>query len=109
MLLPTGSPRVDNDEEEDEVRAVALDVHRDFWEVAIVVEGRLWSAGRIETKTRGACSTWRRSSCPPRRPWGAGAGEPRQSRSRNQPGSQSGHPAGKDVHEVNHAGRSRWS
>jgi hypothetical protein len=27
--------------EEDEVRAVALDVHRDFCEVAIVAEGRL--------------------------------------------------------------------
>src|SRR3954451_3285053 len=47
--LPTGSPRVDADEE-DEVRAVALDVHRDFCEVAIVAEGRLRSAGRIETR-----------------------------------------------------------
>jgi transposase len=35
------------DGEEDEVRAVALDVHRDFCEVAIVAEGRLRSAGRI--------------------------------------------------------------
>ena len=35
--------------EEDEVRAVALDVHRDFCEVAIVAEGRLRSAGRIAT------------------------------------------------------------
>jgi transposase len=32
------------------VRAVALDVHRDFCEVAIIADGRLWSAGRIETK-----------------------------------------------------------
>jgi transposase len=47
--LPTGSPRVDNDEE-DKVRAIALDVHRDFCEVAIIAEGRLRSAGRIETK-----------------------------------------------------------
>src|SRR5215218_5646199 len=34
----------------DEVRAVALDVHRDFCEVAIVAEGRLRSAGRIEAR-----------------------------------------------------------
>jgi transposase len=47
--LPTGSPRVD-DGEEDEVRAVALDVHRDFCEVAIVEGGRLRSAGRIKTR-----------------------------------------------------------
>jgi transposase len=32
------------------VRAVALDVHRDFCEVAIVEEGRLRSAGRIQTR-----------------------------------------------------------
>jgi len=32
------------------VRAVALDVHRDFCEVAIVADGRLRSAGRIETR-----------------------------------------------------------
>src|SRR3954447_14294239 len=48
--LPTGSPRVDHDGEEESVRAVALDVHRDFCEVAIVEEGRLRSAGRIETR-----------------------------------------------------------
>ena len=42
------------DSEEDEVRAVALDVHRDFCEVAIVAEGRLRSAGRIATTPRGA-------------------------------------------------------
>jgi transposase len=47
--LPTGSPRVD-DGEEDKVRAVALDVHRDFCEVAIVEGGRLRSAGRIKTR-----------------------------------------------------------
>jgi transposase len=33
-----------------QVRAVALDVHRDFCEVAIVADGRLRSAGRIETR-----------------------------------------------------------
>jgi hypothetical protein len=32
------------------VRAVALDVHRDFCEVAIVEEGRVRSAGRIRTR-----------------------------------------------------------
>ena len=32
------------------MRAVALDVHRDFCEVAPVAEGRLRSAGRIETR-----------------------------------------------------------
>ena len=32
------------------MRAVALDVHRDFCEVAIVAEGRLRSAGRIEAR-----------------------------------------------------------
>jgi transposase len=32
------------------VRAVALDVHRDFCEVAIVEDGRLRSAGRIKTR-----------------------------------------------------------
>ena len=32
------------------MRAVALDVHRDFCEVAIVEEGRLRSAGQIETR-----------------------------------------------------------
>jgi transposase len=32
------------------VRAVALDVHRDFCEVAIVAGGRLRSAGRIQTR-----------------------------------------------------------
>lgn len=32
------------------MRAVALDVHRDFCEVAIVAEGRLQSAGRIKTR-----------------------------------------------------------
>ena len=36
------------------MRAVALDVHRDFCEVAIVAEGRLRSAGRIEASDRPA-------------------------------------------------------
>jgi len=47
--LPTGLPFV-AESEEDQVRAVALDVHRDFCEVAIVAEGRLRSAGRIATR-----------------------------------------------------------
>jgi hypothetical protein len=38
------------DDEEERVRAVALDVHRDFCEVAIVDGGRLGSAGRIRTR-----------------------------------------------------------
>jgi transposase len=38
------------DSGEDEVRAVALDVHRDFCEVAILAEGRLRSGGRIATR-----------------------------------------------------------
>src|SRR4051812_8716890 len=46
--LPTGSPA--QRREEGQVRAVALDVHRDFCEVAIVAEGRLRSAGRIATR-----------------------------------------------------------
>jgi len=36
--------------EEDRVRAVALDIHREFCEVAIVAEGRLRSAGQIKTR-----------------------------------------------------------
>ncbi len=32
------------------MRAVGLDVHRDFCEVAIVTEGRLRSAGRIKAR-----------------------------------------------------------
>src|SRR3954465_10055206 len=43
LPLPTNS-------EEDELRAVALDVHRDFCEVAVVEDGVLRSAGRVETK-----------------------------------------------------------
>src|SRR4051794_35632083 len=39
-----------DDGEEDQMRAVALDVHRDFCEVAIVDQGRLCSAGRIQTR-----------------------------------------------------------
>jgi hypothetical protein len=38
------------DERRTELRAVALDVHRDFCEVAIVEQGDLRSGGRIETK-----------------------------------------------------------
>jgi hypothetical protein len=36
--------------EEGSVRAVALDVHRDFCEVAIGAEGRVRSAGRIAAR-----------------------------------------------------------
>src|SRR3954467_11933850 len=39
-----------DDDEEDGVRAVALDVHRDFCEVAIVTEGRVRSAGPIAAR-----------------------------------------------------------
>src|SRR4051794_3566736 len=39
-----------DDGEEDQMRAVALDVHRDFCEVAIVDGGRLRSAGRIKAR-----------------------------------------------------------
>ena len=49
VVCPPVLARVD-DGEEDRVRAVALDVHRDFCEVAIVAEGRLRSAGRIKTR-----------------------------------------------------------
>jgi hypothetical protein len=38
------------DDEEDRVRAVALDVHRDFCEVAIVAGGRVRSAGRVAAR-----------------------------------------------------------
>src|SRR3989442_9604657 len=48
VVCPPILPVVDS--EEDRVRAVALDIHRDFCEVAIVAEGRLRSAGRIKTR-----------------------------------------------------------
>jgi transposase len=48
VVLPTGSPQSSNGKE-DQVRAVGLDVHRDFCEVALVEDGALRSAGRIET------------------------------------------------------------
>ena len=41
-------PFADNGEE-DELRAVALDFTRDFCEVAVVEDGELRSAGRVET------------------------------------------------------------
>ena len=47
--LPTGSPRQKPQQEEEQVRAIGLDVHRDFCEVAIVAHGELRSAGRIDT------------------------------------------------------------
>src|SRR3954465_1993933 len=48
--LPTGSPAWIDVGEEVSMRAVALDVHRNFREVAIVAEGRVRSAGRIEAR-----------------------------------------------------------
>jgi len=39
VVCPPVLPVVDN--EEDRVRAIALDVHRDFCEVAILAEGQL--------------------------------------------------------------------
>jgi transposase len=49
VVLPTGSPQSSNGKE-GQVRAVGLDVHRDFCEVALVEDGELRSAGRIATK-----------------------------------------------------------
>jgi len=46
--LPTGSPLVKR-AEEDQVRHIELDVHRDFCEVAISEAGEVRSPGRIET------------------------------------------------------------
>jgi hypothetical protein len=54
VVCPPLLPSVDD--EEDRVRAVALDVHRDFCEVAIVEEGRLHSAGRIKTRPEAVVS-----------------------------------------------------
>src|SRR5215204_306135 len=48
VVCPPVLSRVND--EEDRVRAVALDVHRDFCEVAIVAEGRVRSAGRIAAR-----------------------------------------------------------
>ena len=39
-----------SDKEEDQVRAIGLDVHLEFCEVAISEGGEVRSAGRIETK-----------------------------------------------------------
>jgi transposase len=49
VVLPTGSPASSHGQEEDELRAVALDVHRDFCEVAIAEEAGVRAAGRIKT------------------------------------------------------------
>src|SRR4051812_20015924 len=46
---PVLHPRI-HDDWRQALRAVALDVHRDFCEVALVEDGELRSAGRIETK-----------------------------------------------------------
>src|SRR5215211_7221532 len=48
MSLPTGSPA--SSSWGGVMRAIALDVHRDFCEVAIVAEGRVRSAGRIAAR-----------------------------------------------------------
>jgi transposase len=47
--LPTGSPWSEQ-REESKVRAIGLDVHLEFCEVAIAEDGEVRSAGRIETK-----------------------------------------------------------
>jgi hypothetical protein len=46
--LPTGSPLI-NCSEGVEVRAIGLDVHGDFCEVALAEDGEVVSGGRIET------------------------------------------------------------
>jgi transposase len=50
MSLPTGSPVRSFDVGEVSVRAVGLDVHRDFCEVAIVDAGSVRSAGRVAAR-----------------------------------------------------------
>jgi transposase len=49
VVLPTGSPASANNTKEDKLRAVALDVHRDFCEVAIAELAGVRAAGRITT------------------------------------------------------------
>jgi transposase len=49
VVLPASSPRFAVFIEEVEVRAIGLDVHRDFCEVAVVDDGVLGSAGRVAT------------------------------------------------------------
>jgi len=48
VVLPAASPA--KRREEEQVRAIGLDVHLEFCEVAIAEEGKVRSAGRIETK-----------------------------------------------------------
>jgi transposase len=48
VVLPT--PLLPTDERRSEVRAIGLDVHLEFCEVAIAEGGKVRSAGRIETK-----------------------------------------------------------
>jgi hypothetical protein len=59
VVCPPLLPTVDDEED----RVVALDVHRDFCEVAIVAEGRVRSAGRIQTRPEAlelsSSRTWR--------------------------------------------------
>src|SRR5260370_11991873 len=50
VVVPTASPVLSSECKETAMRSVALDVHLDFCEVAIVEDGELRSAGRIETK-----------------------------------------------------------
>jgi transposase len=50
VVCPPVSQVSSGDGEEERVRAVALDVHRDFCEVAIVAEGRVRSGGRIAAR-----------------------------------------------------------
>jgi transposase len=46
--LPTASPT--RNREEEQVRAIGLDVHLEFCELAVAEDGEVRSAGRIETK-----------------------------------------------------------
>jgi len=45
--------RIVDDEEVGVFRAIGMDVHRDFCEVAILAAGEVVSTGRIETANRG--------------------------------------------------------
>jgi transposase len=49
VVLPTASPVLSSESKEAVVRSVALDVHLDFCEVAVVEGGELRSCGRIAT------------------------------------------------------------
>ena len=50
VVCPQLSSLVEHEREETAMRSVALDVHLDFCEVAIVEDGEVRSAGQIKTK-----------------------------------------------------------